>query len=40
MGTSRQHGVREWKAETIGYKIGYKDILYDAENIANIFSNL
>ena len=26
----------EWEAHTIGYKTGYKDMLYNSGNIANI----
>ena len=29
-------GVGEWEVQTIGCKIGYKDVFYDTGNIANI----
>ena len=29
-------GVGYWEAQTISYKINYKDILYSTGNIANI----
>ena len=29
-------GVGEWEAQTIGCKIGYRDVLYSMGNIANI----
>ena len=29
-------GVGEWEVQTLGCKIGYKDVLYSTENIANI----
>ena len=30
-------GVGEWEIKAVGCKIGYKDILYNMGNIANIF---
>ena len=32
-------GVREWEVKTTGGKIGYKDVLYNTRNIANICKN-
>ena len=29
-------GVGEWEVQTIGCKTGYKDVLYNTSNIANI----
>ena len=35
-GREVQDRVGEWEAQTIGCKMGYKDVLYNMGNIANI----
>ena len=31
--------IEEYEVQTLRYKISYKDIMYNAKNIANIFNN-